>query len=441
MRSKKSYRISARFKDILDVLLKAKKSRDNFLWRSSQRKTIPILIQQIHAEDNTVEITLQKNEGVVINEKEELYLKLAARDSAFKTKVQRISKDSIVLEFPDEIALSENRFENRQYFQPNDEKLVQIKKVRNNVSSLSERFFELLVSDISQTGIALFLTPAQSENFKINDYILLDALGSFRINPAITGEIVFKIPHALGAKIGIQFSKKIPKVTFDRFCVREKSFSINEEQIVRTQEFRKNVHERLDEILKTLVLRRNFLNVFERLDMRQIEHQYLKQHLYFLSEVMCGLGTKLGWVTELTMDKLIYSACLHDARYFSVPKLAKIPSLKAFEKVKKTLTPDEQNVYMEGPIFATDLARHDIEAYPDASKILIQQKELPDGSGFPYGITTSQFLPLSCLFIVSHYFVDYVFTHQDWSVTDFIKTHEKTLKGIYFQKVFQAMSR
>jgi len=46
---------------------------------------------------------------------------------------------------------------------------------------------------------------------------------------------------------------------------------------------------------------------------------------------------------------------------------------------------------------------------------------------------------LSCLFIVSHFFVDYVLAIPDWSVEDFIKTHQKFLKGQYFYKIFQAM--
>ena len=262
------------------------------------------------------------------------------------------------------------------------------------------------------------------------------------------GEVVFKISHETkgvlgghetGAKIGIQLDKKIHKATFERFCVREKTLEVTDEQIVRDQAFRKDVHERMGVMVKSLVLKRNLQKLFDRLDMRQLDHQYMKQHIHLLAEVMCGLGTKLGWVSDATMDKLIYVAYLHDARYFSTPKLAKIQSKKDFIKNKNSLNADEQNVFLEGPIYAAELARQDSESYPDASKILIQQKELPDGSGFPYGITGMQFTPLSCLFIVSHYFVDYVFTHPDWSAMDFVKTHQKLLKGVYFQKVLQAM--
>lgn len=448
MKSKKSYRVSGRFKEILDVLQKAKKSRNNFLWRSQKRQPIPISILEIHPEENSVEISLRERGGAVLKLDDELYLKLEARDSAFKTTVKNITASGFILEFPDEIALSENRAEARQYFHHTDEKFVQVKKVKNYVSSLSERSFNAMVADICQTGLALLLTPQQSMSFQVKDRITLEAIGAFRMHPPIVGEIVFKISHEskgvlggheTGAKIGIHLDKKIPKATYDRFCVREKTFNIDEKQIVKDEKFRREVNERMGVMVKTLVLRRSLSKLFDRLDMRQLDHQYLKQHIQLLAEVMCGLGTTLGWVSDATMDKLIYVAYLHDARYFSVPKLAKIQSKKEFEKIKKTLTADEQNVFLEGPMYASELARQDSESYPDAAKILIQQKELPDGSGFPYGITTSQFIPLSCLFIVSHYFVDYVLTHPDWSVTDFVKTHQKFLKGMYFQKIFQAM--
>ena len=64
MKSKKSYRKSGRFKEILDVLQKAKKSRSNFLWRSQKRQPIAIVINQIHPEENTVEISATDGDEV-----------------------------------------------------------------------------------------------------------------------------------------------------------------------------------------------------------------------------------------------------------------------------------------------------------------------------------------------------------------------------------------
>jgi HD-GYP domain-containing protein (c-di-GMP phosphodiesterase class II) len=195
----------------------------------------------------------------------------------------------------------------------------------------------------------------------------------------------------------------------------------------------------MDGWTKQMRKRKSGAALLQRFELGSRNSPYLKKHVELLCEVMCGLGTRLGWVSSATLDKLIYMSYLHDARYFGWPALARIRDLREFEKVMGTLSPEEQRAYLEGPAYAAELARQDSESHPDASKVLLQQKELPDGNGFPGRLMGSQLLPLSCLFIVSHAFVDYVYDHPDWSLQDFVKTHRKIYKGTYFQKIFQTM--
>ena len=445
MRTKKNYRITGRFKEIFEVLEKAKNNTGNHFWRIQDRNLHPINIHKIHKDQNLVEIELKETIPPILAEGDEIYLKMETRDSAFKSRVQKIDTRTVTLDFPEEIVLSEHRGETRHYFHPSEDKTASIKKSINPATGLPGSPITTTVADISPSGIALILSHHHSHLFNAKDRILLDSLGNYRIYPAIEGQIVFKNPHQtkgiLGQnqksfKIGIQFSTTLPKATLERFCLRDKTLSIDEEKFIKDQSFRKNVHERMDEMQKRFSRKRNFKKIFDQIDMRKHEHHYLKSHIEMLAEVMCGLGYSIGWVSEATMDKLIYLAYLHDARYFSHPKLAKISSKKEFEKRIENFTKEEEIIFFEGPLYASELARSDTESYPDASKILLQQKEIPDGSGFPYAITTSQFLPFSCLFIVSHAFVDYVLSHPDWSMDDFVKTHEKTLKGNYFNKIF-----
>ncbi len=75
----------------------------------------------------------------------------------------------------------------------------------------------------------------------------------------------------------------------------------------------------------------------------------------------------------------------------------------------------------------------------DVERILLQQKERPDGSEFPSGITFKQLFPLSCLFIISHEFVDYLYDHPDWSFRKFVETVKPHYKGPYFIKILQAI--
>jgi hypothetical protein len=296
--------------------------------------------------------------------------------------------------------------------------------------------------------MALILSPQQSNVIQLRDRISLEMLGPYRIHPPIQGEIVFKIEHQsrgalggleIGSKIGVHLERRIPKTTYEAFCVRESAFDVSEPQLVRDQAFRRDVTERMQTLTQNMRKRRAGAALIQRFEAGSKNSPYLKKHVELLCQVMCGLGTRLGWVSSATLDKLIYIAYLHDARYFGFPALARIRDLNEFQKIFGTLSPEEQRAYLEGPAYAAELARQDSESHPDAARILLQQKEMPDGSGFPGKLMGGQLLPLSCLFIVSHAFVDYVYDHPDWSLQDFVKTHRKIYKGTYFQKIFHVM--
>jgi HD-GYP domain-containing protein (c-di-GMP phosphodiesterase class II) len=208
---------------------------------------------------------------------------------------------------------------------------------------------------------------------------------------------------------------------------------------VRDEEFRQQVTENMSQIRKTLSARKSFKELFAAIDGNQSPNHYYKQHIHLLCQVLTGLGTRLGWISERSIDKLIYVAYLHDIRFAQFPNVARITRKTEFERVKHTLTEAEQKAFLEAPAYSAEVARADLESYPDAIKMLTQQRELPDGTGYPHGLTASLIAPLSALFIVSHHFVDYVIDHPDWSVEDFVKSYRTRLKGQYFQKVFEIM--
>ncbi len=445
---KKPYRISARFKEILEVLVRARREGSNHLWKSSRRRLVPLTISKLSPEENLIEVSIEARPDLKLQTGDTVYLKLEIRDSAFKTEVVGIQGSQLVLHFPEEIALTENRAEKRVYFHPTDQKQVLIRKIKNVNSPVAQRSVSATLADISQTGMALILSPQQSNVLQFRDRISLEMLGPYRIHPPIQGEIVFKIEHQtrgalggleFGSKIGVHLERKIPKATYEAFCVRDSAFEVSEPQLVRDQAFRRDVRDKMESLTKQMRKRKGGSTLIQRFESGSKSSPYLKKHVELLCEVMCGLGTRLGWVSSATLDKLIYVAYLHDARYFGLPALARIRDLREFQKVMATLSPEEQRAYLEGPAYAAELARQDSESHPDAAKILLQQKELPDGTGFPGKLTGTQLQPLSCLFLVSHAFVDYVYDHPDWSLQDFVKTQRKVFKGTYFQKIFQAM--
>jgi HD-GYP domain-containing protein (c-di-GMP phosphodiesterase class II) len=431
------------------VITAAQKSTSgNFIWKmvEARRKTYPIRIIEVDGDQNRISVQIKENQKE-LGVGETVYLKLGSRDSAFKAEVLEQALLRTVLTFPEEVVMNENRADTRNYFHSADEKFVQIKKIKNQVSSLRDRVHNVMVCDISESGLSIFIPHSLDHYYDLRSRIALEMIGPYRLAKSIVGEVVFKMPIEIkgtlstdvGFKLGIHLDIKIPKAILARFVLK-KMFSITDEKIVQDEAFRRKVHTSIKVISKDLSEKKAFKKFFESLEIQRSDHQYLKQHIYLLCEVLTGLGSKLGWITHKTVDKLIYVAYLHDLRLMDHPRVARIPSKKEFDRVKSQLTEAERKAFLEAPAYADEMARQDSESYQDVIKMLIQQKELPDGTGFPQGITAAGLAPLSCLFILSHYFVDYVMNHSDWTTEDFVKTYKNQLKGQYFTKIFQVMN-
>ena len=445
---KRRLRITTRFQEIYNILFKSVEKEGCFIWKSSDRarEKFPVSVVSI-AENQTTVVVRQKNFAQGVNPNEVVYLKLALRDSAIKTKVVERVGPKLVLEFPTQLALEEGRRNPRYYFHPSEAKIAQVRTPLNREKVLGERVHSVTVCDVSRGGLAIFIPNTLKNYFDINMNVSLIGLGIQKFDWPVRGEILFKIPHEIrsalanqaGFKIGISLQPGLDAGTLERFIAKRNLFSITEEQLVRDESFRRDVVDNMDGIRKTLSKEKHLKDWFASFERSRSENFYLKQHIHLLCQVLCGLGTRLGWISDRSIDKLIYVAYLHDIRFAKMPHLARIRSLEEFEQVRGTLPEEERRAFLEAPAYAADLARRDLESYPDAIKMLLQQKELPDGSGFPHSLTSSQIAPLSALFIVAHYFVDYVIDHPDWSSRDFVKTYQTRLKGQYFQKIFQAM--
>ena len=152
------------------------------------------------------------------------------------------------------------------------------------------------------------------------------------------------------------------------------------------------------------------------------------------------MGKTLGWVSEGTVEKLIYVAHVHDIRYFEKPFLARFRTRAEFNLKKHPMSDEESKMFLEKPSYAAGIAMEDESNSADVKKLLLQQKERSDGSGFPGGLRSPQFAPLSCLFILSHEFVDYVLTDPYWNTKEFVSQSRESFKGPYFLKILQIFS-
>ena len=446
MSSSKKLKLATRFQEIHAILLKSI-DKDCFIWRANDRKRDKHPVTVLSISPDKVSFTIRMKEMVQgFNPGDVIFLKLDFRDSAIRAQIIERVGPKLTLEFPSQLALEENRRNPRFYFHPSEDKSAQIRTPMQKGQGLGELLHGVLVCDISLGGIAIFVTSNSEKYFEAGLEVKLVSLGIHRLGSVVKGEILFKVPFEIrgnqvnrpGFKVGIRFDQDLEQSTLDRFLIKGNLFQLSDESIVGNETLRTQVIAGIAEVRKILMTRKHIRDFYESIEKSRIDAHYIKQHILLLSQVMAGIGTKLGWVSQRSIDKLIYVAYLHDIRLGKYPHLARIPNKRIFEKKEDSLSEAERVAYLEAPSFAAEIARSDLEAYPDAIKILLQQKELPDGSGFPAGMQASGIAPLSAMFIVCHLFVDYVIDHPDWSPADFVRTYQRTYRGQYFQKVFEA---
>jgi response regulator RpfG family c-di-GMP phosphodiesterase len=429
--------------EILDVIELARTMGRNFIWHTvnERRVTYPIQILDLRSEGDQSLIAIE-NKSTDFKMGETVYLRMDSRDAAFKSVIQQINDIEIVLTFPKEALVSDFRKLHRTPFSVGDHKTVRIRHLQNG----KEKISDLLCLDVHEAGMALFMVTTEGDHFAIESSFSVEALGDQPLDQPKQALVVSKVEylvknsvsHIQGYRFGIELSDVIAKPVLDQFSIRTSLFELNNEELVRDTIFRNKVHQNMKETLAKLSKHKLLKKFFAHLDFDRRDNDYIKIHIKLLCEILCGLGTRLGWVTEKTMDKLVYVAFMHDVALLQYPELAKIKSKRQLESIPD-LSDDDIKRYLSAPMHSAELARLDPESYPDVVKILLQQRELPDGSGFPHALTGTQLVPLSSLFIFSHYLVDYMINEPDWTISDFIKSHQWILKGTYFTKITQLL--
>lgn len=132
------------------------------------------------------------------------------------------------------------------------------------------------------------------------------------------------------------------------------------------------------------------------------QNRYSALHSIVLAHVASAIASELQWTASGTLYKIILAAIFHDITLAN-ENLAKIGSLRELEDRSGEFTDKERELFRLHPQHATML----IEKFknhvpPEVEQIILQHHELPDGSGFPRGLTAANISPLSAVFMVSH---------------------------------------
>ncbi len=172
------------------------------------------------------------------------------------------------------------------------------------------------------------------------------------------------------------------------------------------------------------------------------KEKYISSHSMALAPIACSLATGLSWISETTLSKLTFAAFFHDFTLLN-NGLAAVASLKELEEKSIRFSNKEIQDYKIHPIAAQDVLSRFNEIPPDVDTIIAQHHEKPDGSGFPRGITATQFAPLSIVFVVAHDVIDYIFEHDGkFDAVDFVNSKRSSYsKSRKFKNVRDAIHK
>lgn len=147
--------------------------------------------------------------------------------------------------------------------------------------------------------------------------------------------------------------------------------------------------------------------------------------LYSLHSMLSYLiAKKLSWGSEATIHKLTLAAFFQDITLNST-KTMQLYDYHDFLSIEQTLNSKEISNYLDHPTKASEVIKNLKEIPPDVDKIIIEQHEAPDGSGFPRKLNANQLGPLSCVFILSGLLARYILNEgENFQINNFIQKFE-----------------
>jgi response regulator RpfG family c-di-GMP phosphodiesterase len=137
--------------------------------------------------------------------------------------------------------------------------------------------------------------------------------------------------------------------------------------------------------------------------------------LYLLEE--------LNWTSDLVKKKVGLAAILHDSLFTNDDMIF---ILSRDDHEFNLFSKEEQKTFLHHPIRASELAPF-FSGFSDTEFIIQQHHELPNGLGFPAGLSSSEVTPLSCIFIVANNFINFLSKEDEINT----QTVKNSLLSIY----------
>lgn len=175
------------------------------------------------------------------------------------------------------------------------------------------------------------------------------------------------------------------------------------------------------------------------------EHGWMVRHNLIITHVACAMATQLGWTSEQTYIKIATAALLHDMALPRHDVDEDVWLLSASGEKMKQGMDSEAKAFLQHPLEAAEMIRRHKLIPPDTDKIILEHHELPEGGGFPRGLTAGQISPLGALFILAHAAATILLKEGNpstWRKATLVERLNSTRwSGGHFSKAWQALEK
>jgi hypothetical protein len=442
------YRISTSPEEISEVLGLAKAKKQSMLWQNRSSHKVFFHFDIVELDISNKKITVNYNgSSELIDPTLPIFVKLHFRETLFKGMVLDFDTNKLSINIPNEIHVREYRNSLRiGFFQ--DEEIAEVKSL---VSGGVENSPSLNVSlrDISKKGLGLLVSSKNIHLFSPGQVIIFSGCSKVKLKTPLTGKVVYKIEYSkkssgISYKVGVELDEMIPEEKFEKFVSSKRQlFQTTSKSLLSNnifpEDFKNDFNLEFDRILTKFRNRNAIQKYIELIEAPTTTDFYLVEHIKVLTIVCTYIARAMNWASDISLEKFIYLAYIHDAPLFQYPRLTRIRDKKDFFKMKPQLFENEQKIFFLAPEKASSIAIADNAAPPDVHQILALQKELPHGDGFPNGINYKKIPPMAALFIIAHDLTDEILLNYDWSIERWLlKVKDKYNTG-NFEKILEGI--
>lgn len=133
---------------------------------------------------------------------------------------------------------------------------------------------------------------------------------------------------------------------------------------------------------------------------------FLYEHSLMTAYVSGLILSDLAWDSQDTQFKLYLASMFHD---MSLDGSSAMKDMELNGIIPEKHSENDIERFLNHPLESSNFIHEFREIPPDTNVIIAQHHELPEGKGFPKQLQSARTFPLSRVFIVSHFLVDYIY--------------------------------